>query len=187
MSVSREDPAALADLFADFGAVTPRRLFGGAGIYADGVMFALAHGGKVYLKADDATVAAFREREEVVQPFKCGPDFLDSGHHSAICGRVSSNGNLPLRDSSSSSFQPISLAYTSHRHHHPLSSRSRLAFANNVGQSARRSSLPMKDVTIVCDGSSLVTSGRGQPTMTIEALAFRAAEHIGQSAKRHEI
>jgi choline dehydrogenase-like flavoprotein len=39
----------------------------------------------------------------------------------------------------------------------------------------------------LCDGSSLVTSGRGQPTMTIQALAFRAAEHIGQFAKRGEI
>jgi choline dehydrogenase-like flavoprotein len=39
----------------------------------------------------------------------------------------------------------------------------------------------------LCDGSSFVTSGRGQPTMTIQALAFRAAEHIGQFAKRGEI
>ena len=39
----------------------------------------------------------------------------------------------------------------------------------------------------LCDGSSLVTSGRGQPTMTIQALAFRAADHIGQFAKRGEI
>jgi len=39
----------------------------------------------------------------------------------------------------------------------------------------------------VCDGSSFVTSGRGQPTMTIQALAFRAADHIGQFAKRNEI
>lgn len=39
----------------------------------------------------------------------------------------------------------------------------------------------------ICDGSSLVTSGRGQPTMTIQALAFRAAEHIGASARRGEI
>jgi choline dehydrogenase-like flavoprotein len=39
----------------------------------------------------------------------------------------------------------------------------------------------------LCDGSSFVTSGRGQPTMTIQALAFRAADHIGQFAKRHEI
>jgi choline dehydrogenase-like flavoprotein len=39
----------------------------------------------------------------------------------------------------------------------------------------------------VCDGSSFVTSGRGQPTMTIQALAFRAADHIGQFARRNEI
>jgi len=39
----------------------------------------------------------------------------------------------------------------------------------------------------ICDGSSLVTSGRGQPTMTIQALAFRAAEHIAAFARRGEI
>jgi len=37
------------------------------------------------------------------------------------------------------------------------------------------------------DGSSLVTSGWGQPTMTIQALAFRAAEHIGAAARNGEI
>ncbi|MEO8620543.1 MAG: GMC family oxidoreductase [bacterium] len=39
----------------------------------------------------------------------------------------------------------------------------------------------------VCDGSSFVTSGRGQPTMTIQALAFRAAEHIGRFARSNAI
>ena len=39
----------------------------------------------------------------------------------------------------------------------------------------------------ICDGSSLVTSGRGQPTMTIQALAFRAGEHIARFARRNEI
>jgi choline dehydrogenase-like flavoprotein len=39
----------------------------------------------------------------------------------------------------------------------------------------------------LCDGSSFVTSGRGQPTMTIQALSFRAADHIGRFAKRNEI
>ena len=39
----------------------------------------------------------------------------------------------------------------------------------------------------ICDGSSLVTSSRGQPTMTISALAFRAGTHIAASAKRGEI
>jgi choline dehydrogenase-like flavoprotein len=36
----------------------------------------------------------------------------------------------------------------------------------------------------LCDGSSFVTSGRGQPTMTIEALAFRASDRITALAKR---
>jgi choline dehydrogenase-like flavoprotein len=39
----------------------------------------------------------------------------------------------------------------------------------------------------ICDGSSFVTSGRGQPTLTIQALAFRAAEHIARFARRNEI
>jgi choline dehydrogenase-like flavoprotein len=39
----------------------------------------------------------------------------------------------------------------------------------------------------MCDGSSLVTSGRGQPTMTIQALAFRAGEQIAAFASRGEI
>jgi len=39
----------------------------------------------------------------------------------------------------------------------------------------------------IVDGSSLVTSGRGQPTMTIQALAFRAGDNIAQFAKRREL
>jgi len=39
----------------------------------------------------------------------------------------------------------------------------------------------------ICDGSSFVTGGRGQPTMTIQALAFRAGDHIARFAKRGEI
>lgn len=37
------------------------------------------------------------------------------------------------------------------------------------------------------DGSSLVTSSRGQPTLTIMALAFRAGDLIAQAAKRGEV
>jgi choline dehydrogenase-like flavoprotein len=37
------------------------------------------------------------------------------------------------------------------------------------------------------DGSSFVTSGRGQPTMTIQALAFRAGDLIAQAAKKGDI
>ena len=37
------------------------------------------------------------------------------------------------------------------------------------------------------DGSSLVTGGRGQPTMTIMALAFRTADYLIGAARRNEI
>jgi len=39
----------------------------------------------------------------------------------------------------------------------------------------------------LCDGSSFVTSGRGQPTETIQTLAFRASDRITALAKKGEI
>jgi choline dehydrogenase-like flavoprotein len=39
----------------------------------------------------------------------------------------------------------------------------------------------------IVDGSSFVTGGRGQPTMTIMALAFRAGERISKLAKQGQI
>ena len=39
----------------------------------------------------------------------------------------------------------------------------------------------------LCDGSSFVTSGRGQPTLTIQALAYRAADRIVALARRGSI
>jgi len=62
-----------------------------------------------------------------------------------------------------------------------------------MGNDARRSVIDRYHRThdvpnlFLCDGSSLVTSGRGQPTMTIQALAFRAADHIAQQARAGEI
>jgi DNA transformation protein len=60
------DPAAIQEIFATFGPVQVRRMFGGAGLYAEGVMFGLVSDGQIFLKSDAATAPAF-ERE------RCGP------------------------------------------------------------------------------------------------------------------
>jgi DNA transformation protein len=57
--VSGIDAEAIAELFAAFGPVDVRRMFGGAGIYSDGVFFALVDEGIIYLKADDKTAPRF--------------------------------------------------------------------------------------------------------------------------------
>ncbi len=49
----------LKDVLGGLGPVSVRRMFGGAGVYADGVMFGLVADDTLYLKADDETKAAF--------------------------------------------------------------------------------------------------------------------------------
>jgi DNA transformation protein len=62
-----QDPDHIAELFAAFGPVAVRHMFGGAGIFADGLMIALVSKGAIYLKADDSTIPQF-EREGL-KPF----------------------------------------------------------------------------------------------------------------------
>ena len=49
----------LADLFEAFGPVTVRRMFGGHGVFRDGLMFALVVDDALYLKADEQNRAMF--------------------------------------------------------------------------------------------------------------------------------
>lgn len=49
------------ELFEGLGPVQIKRMFGGAGGYADGVMFLLIAGDVIHLKADDALKAELRE------------------------------------------------------------------------------------------------------------------------------
>ena len=56
------DPEFIRELFAPFGPVTVKRLFGGAGISSDGLTFALVFDGAIYLKVDDDSIPDF-ERE----------------------------------------------------------------------------------------------------------------------------
>ena len=56
------DPDFIRDLFSRFRPVTVQRMFGGAGIYAEGLMFAVVFDATIYLRVDAASIADF-ERE----------------------------------------------------------------------------------------------------------------------------
>ncbi len=55
MSASPEFCEHVTDLLSEFGPVSIRRMFGGAGLFRDGIMFALIVSDTLYLKVDDAT------------------------------------------------------------------------------------------------------------------------------------
>ena len=61
----------IKDQLAGFGPVTIRNMFGGAGVYADGVMFAILSNDILYLKADEASARAFAA--EGMGPFTYQP------------------------------------------------------------------------------------------------------------------
>jgi DNA transformation protein and related proteins len=56
-------PEDIRELFATFGTVVVKRMFGGAGIYAQETMFALLHDGVIYLKADPHNAPAFARED----------------------------------------------------------------------------------------------------------------------------
>ena len=54
-----EEAEHLCDLFAGFGGITLRAMFGGHGVYRDGTIFAIVIDGDVYLKVDADSRAIF--------------------------------------------------------------------------------------------------------------------------------
>ena len=61
----------ISELFAAFGRVEVRTMFGGAGIYAEGLMFGLVVDEFIYLKTDAHTAARFEQEG-------CGPFTYDT-------------------------------------------------------------------------------------------------------------
>lgn len=72
MSVSAQFLDFACELFAGLGPVRARRMFGGAGLYAEEVMFALVADDVIYLKADEALAADLAAQG-------CGPFIYDGG------------------------------------------------------------------------------------------------------------
>jgi DNA transformation protein len=61
----------VSELLADFGPVTIRNMFGGAGVYAGGVMFGILVDDTLYLKTDEASARSFAR--EGMEPFTYTP------------------------------------------------------------------------------------------------------------------
>ena len=72
MTVSNEYIDYMIDQLAGFGEVSSRKMFGGAGLYRDGKMFALLADDVAYLKVDDSTRGNFIDAGS--GPFSPYPD-----------------------------------------------------------------------------------------------------------------
>jgi len=56
---AKGDPDRFDDLFAPFGKIVVRRMFGGEGLFRDGLMFAIVHEEKLYFKTSEESRQAF--------------------------------------------------------------------------------------------------------------------------------
>src|SRR5687768_14294473 len=68
MSVSTQYLEYVLEQFASFTPVTSRRMFGGVGLYAEGLFFALIGDDTLYFKVDDSNRADYLARRS--QPFR---------------------------------------------------------------------------------------------------------------------
>ncbi len=62
-----DHPEEIRELFSAFGPISIRRMFSGAGLFAEGVMFALRIRDDIFLKADAETIPALQS--EGSRPF----------------------------------------------------------------------------------------------------------------------
>ena len=67
MPVSSDFMDYLTERLEPLGPITWRRMFGGAGVYCDGLFFAIVADDQLYLKVDDETRPAFEGEE--LEPF----------------------------------------------------------------------------------------------------------------------
>jgi DNA transformation protein len=77
MSVSDEYITYVLDQLAGLGEVESRRMFGGAGIYCNGLFFAIIADDVLYFKVDDTNRAEYEEAGmEAFKPFPDKPEVM---------------------------------------------------------------------------------------------------------------
>ena len=57
--MAKADPSRFDDLFSAFGRIAVRRMFGGEGLFVDGLMIGLVIQDRIYLKTDDQSRKAY--------------------------------------------------------------------------------------------------------------------------------
>jgi DNA transformation protein and related proteins len=106
----------LKDLLDNLGPVTVRRMFGGAGMFVDGVMFALILDDTLYFKADDSNRPDFEAeglapfsyatkdgRNTIMSYWRCpdrlfdDPDEMAAWARKALAAARRSTGSKPAR------------------------------------------------------------------------------------------
>jgi DNA transformation protein len=91
MALSEEFTEYILDLFSDWGDVSVRKMFGGAGLYRDGKMFGLIADDVVYFKVDDSNRSdyvdadslpfkPFTNRPTIMSYYEVPPDVLEDPH-----------------------------------------------------------------------------------------------------------
>ena len=82
---AKADPDRFDDLFAPFGKIVVRRMFGGEGLFRDGLMFGLVDEERIYFKTSEDSRQAFIAEG-------AGPLYLQDekrGRHSHLLLRAS--------------------------------------------------------------------------------------------------
>ena len=78
---ARADPRRFDDLFAPFGKVTLRRLFGGEGIYVGKQIIGLVMEERIYFKTDDATRGAYLAERTKPFGFKKTRKYIETSYY----------------------------------------------------------------------------------------------------------
>jgi choline dehydrogenase len=144
--------------------------------------------GHLELKSSDATVKPAihfdlltdpEDLRAMIRGYRLLRELLSQAPLTEIIGRTVRPANVPYTDNEIEAYVRASAATAFHP-----------AGTCRMGADAKSSVINPDHRThdvpnlFLCDGSSLVTSGRGQPTMTIQALAYRAADRITALAKQ---